>query len=668
MFSFFKSGSSSSSPSSSGEVFSGAALPAVHGRFNVERLPAGRAELGLPEGAGGLFVGFIPPYANFQSAADGLSRLVTGGAANTRFAALSSNGALCSGGQTTYCGAEAHDREGSFLWLSDALIEKSEVFSLDLRVGQGSTVGERVAKIAQELKGVNPSFPINAQDTFALVFCDGLSASEGFLMRAWYESQRFPCLAIGGSAGGKLDFSGTYMHNGQRVLTGQAMLIFCKVRPGIRFSPFKSQNFVPAGKSWLVADADPIARTVSSVFTQDGRTQGFLAALAAHFRCAEHEVEKNLAGHTFAVSVDGEMFIRSVASLGADKTSFFCDIEFGDCLHLLKVTDFVATTQQDWQQFLSGKGAPVAMLLNDCVLRRLGNAAVLGRAAFFADTPAAGFSTFGEILGIPINQTLSALAFFKDDGSYKDAFMSAFPVRYAAFATHYTQRALQRWITLNGLQGGMVEQVLGYERKVQPVIDTLPSLAAGFRQQAATLGQAMSLMADVGKSAKDSQSSQASLGAGLDDLERLSKAIGSITGGISAIADQTNLLALNAAIEAARAGEAGRGFAVVADEVRKLAQSAKHQADATASSIQEAVHTITSIRRIAQETLVSIDGLISKSEEASTRIEQMTTDAAREQAQVTQSLSSVDELTQGMATLNELLGRLDHLQAMSSKL
>jgi hypothetical protein len=664
MFSFFKSNQAKAHMAPSSSSASGAM--AVRGRFNADRLPGNREALGLPA-AGGVFIGFVPPYADFKSVTDGLSRSVANDG-KTTFAALSSTGALCSGGETTYCGAEAHDREGSFLWLSEDIIERSEVFSIDLRVGQGVTVAERVSKIAQELNSVHPSFAINAQDTFALVFCDGLSASEGFLMRAWYESQRFPCLAIGGSAGGKLDFSATYIHDGQRVLSGRAMLVFCKVRKGIRFSPFKTQNFVPAGKSWLIADADPIARTVSSVFGRDGQTVGFLSALAAHFGCAEHEVEKKLVGHTFAVSVNDEMFIRSVATLGADKTTFFCDIEFGDCLHLLKMTDFIETTQRDWQQFLSGKGEPLAMLLNDCVLRRLGNPTLLGRARFFADTPAAGFSTFGEILGIPINQTLSSLVFFRESEHYKDAFMSAFPVQYAGFSTHYTQRALQRWITLNDMQRDMVEQVVRYERTVEPVVATLPSLAKGFRQQAETLNQAMSLMTDVGASAKSSQSSQASLGAGLDDLERLSKAIGSITGGISAIADQTNLLALNAAIEAARAGEAGRGFAVVADEVRKLAQSAKNQADATASSIHEAVKTITDIRQIAQQTLGSINQLILKSEQASEQIAQMTTDAAREHQQVTLSLTNVDELTEGMATLNALLGRLDHLQGMAAKL
>jgi hypothetical protein len=644
------------------------AVPAVSGRFNADRLPD-RAEVLMGASAGGgLFIGFVPPHADFRSTADGLGRLLASGPRPPQFAALSSTGALCSGGSSTYCGAETRDREGSFLWLSGDVVERCETFAVNLRVGEGSSVNERVSRIAQELKKVKPSFAIEAHETFALVFCDGLSASEGFLMRAWYESKRFPCLAIGGSAGGKLDFSATYIHDGRQVLTGHALLVFCKVRRGIRFSPFKTQNFVPTGQSWMVADADPVARTVTSVFMADGQALGFLPALAAHFRCSEAEVEGHLAGHTFAVSVGDEMFIRSIAALGADHTSFFCDIEFGDRLHLLKKTDFIDTTQRDWQQFLSGKGKPLAMLLNDCVLRRLGNADVLGRAAFFADIPAAGFSSFGEVLGIPMNQTLSALVFFKENEAYTDAFMSTFPVQYAAFASHYSQRALQRWVTLNGMQRTMVDRVVSYERGVRPVIDTLPALSAGFQQQAATLTHALALMSEVGVSAKASQSSQSALDAGLDDLDRLSKAIGSITGGISAIADQTNLLALNAAIEAARAGEAGRGFAVVADEVRKLAQSAKNQADATASSIREVVQTIASIRHIAQETLSAMNGLIAKSEQAATQISQMNVDAEREQTQVAQSLASVDDLTRGMTVLNELLERLDYLQAITAKL
>lgn len=656
MFSFF-------SNKTANEAKAAKSAPlASTGRFNVERLPSNLSEW-LP-GTGGLFLSFVPPHAHFESASHSLAKLAEGSAC--RFAALSSTGALCSGGVSSYCGAGSTDREGSYLWLSPELIPRSESFTVDLRIGQGKTVPERVAQIGAELRKIRPSFPINAANTFALIFCDGLSASEGFLMRAWYESKLFPCLTIGGSSGGKLDFSGAYIHDGRQVQTGKALVIFCQVAPGIQFSPFKSQNFLPTGKSWLIAESDPIRREVTSVFTNNGETQPFAAALAEHFRCSYEQLGQQLANHTFAVSVEGEMFIRSIAALGEDKTAFFCDIEFGDRLHLLKATDFIETTRNDWQKFLNGKGQPLAMLLNDCVLRRLGNEKLLGRADFFSELPAAGFSTFGEILGIPINQTLSALVFFRADAHYRDPFMEGFPANYAAFHSHYAQRALQRWEMLNDMQRGLVNQVVSYEESVQPFVETLPMLAEGFTRQVQTMTQAMGLIDSVGQSAQASQATQVNLNRGLDDLERLSRDIQSITGGISSIADQTNLLALNAAIEAARAGEAGRGFAVVADEVRKLAQSAKGQADATSESIRQAVDTIGKIRQVAAQTVAAIEELMQNSQEAQAQITRMNEDARQEQTVIDERLQGADQLAGNVQQLKDLLHRLDRLQALAA--
>jgi hypothetical protein len=636
---------------------------AATGRFDARNLPGDISQLGV--GDEGLFMAFLPPHVDFTSVASRLAML----AGNRTFAAISSAGALCSQqAGSVYCGGAAQDTEGSWLWLSPEIVERVEIHTVNLHAGGSASASERVNQIRADLERLQPGFPLSSRNTFALVFCDGLSASEGFFMRAWYESQRFPCLAIGGSAGGKLDFSGTFMHDGRSVAQGKAMVIFCKVKPGIRFAPFKTQNFVSAGKSWLVAEADPVARTVSSVFGADGQPQTMAAALAGHFGCTTGQVEAKLAGHTFAVSVGGEMFIRSIASFSQDKVGFFCDLEFGDQLYLLKATDFVTATLRDWEQFIANKPKPVALFLNDCVLRRLGNSSVLGQARFFSDTPAAGYSSFGEIMGIPINQTLSALAFFSSEGNASEEYMDQFPVQYAAFASHYAVRALARWEALNVIQNKVVGRVVNYQNNLNPLLKALPALEEAALKQTATLNDALARMEEIAHFVDNTKQAQTKLESGLDDLERISQAISSITGGISAIADQTNLLALNAAIEAARAGETGRGFAVVADEVRKLAQSAKQQADATAKSIREAVQTISSIRTVASNSVSTMHELSVKTGNAAEQIQHMNESAQEERQAVQGSLASLDSLSSGMDAMNETVAQLNRLQSMAAKL
>ncbi|MEA9389315.1 methyl-accepting chemotaxis protein [Acerihabitans sp. TG2] len=620
-------------------------------------MPTSLKSLGIADKAG-LLLAFIPPEANFAKVHGGLQRLAT---TNRTVLSLSSTGALCSqAGASTYC--DMAGPQGSWLWLPQTLISHHEVHSVDLHVQDKANVRQRVEAIRQELDRIRVKMPLSSDRTFALIYCDGLAACEGFLMQAWYASGRFPCLAIGGSAGGLLDFSATHIGIGNAVLQGKAVLVFCRMAKGKSFAPFKSQNFEPTSQSWLVAESDPITRTVTSLFDEKGRPQPINAVLAKYFNCEPAQIGQKLEGKTFAIKVDDEYYIRSVATLQTDRISFFCDLEFGDRLYLLQSTDFLTTTQGDWKRFIADKGKPSALLLNDCVLRRVGNAASLAKAHFFDNVPAAGFSSFGEIFGVPINQTLSALAFFDHDVKA----MSLFPIEYAAYSGHYALRALRRWQALHALQSNVIDHVVDYQQELSPLLTALPQLENATMRQTETLALAESSIRSISDAAIRTRAAQDRLENELNALEKISHGITKITSGISAIADQTNLLALNAAVEAARAGSAGRGFAVVADEVRRLARSAKEQADATTQNIAEAADTISRIRTVALETIGTTQDMADQSISAAEQIALMGSETSKERSNVKTNLGRLNDLTKGMDAMHDAVEQLTTLKHLAS--
>ena len=638
-------------------IRSGRGSQPANGTFDCRQLPVSLKNAGLPGHAAGILLNFVPPEADFQQVSQAWQRFTS---ADLTVISLSSNGALSSSGrQTTYC--EGNGQEGSWLWLPKSLIAQHETHIVDLHVSDTQTAAQRIRAIQQELERLPLRMPLSADRTFAMIYCDGLSASEGFMMQAWYNSGRFPCLAIGGSAGGKVTFDGTWIGVGGQVLQGKAVIVFCQMAPGKSFAPFKSQNFTPLDKSWLIAEADPVARTVTSVFDAQGQQQRFTEALAKQIGCNEQQLSERLKGLTFGVKVGEEYFIRSIAKISSDSVQFFCDLEFGDRLFLMQETDFKQATRRDWERFIAGRGRPAAILMNDCILRRVGNEGQLHNAHFFKGLPAAGFSSFGEILGVPINQTLSALVFFNQDVKA----MTQFPVEYAGYAAHYAQRALRRWEALNSVQTRVLDRVINYQQELAPLMQALPVLEAATQSQGDALGMAENSIRAISAIATESQQAQSRLGEGLDDLEKISNGINEITHGISNIAFQTNILALNAAVEAARAGEAGRGFAVVAGEVRRLAHSSKEQAEATASNISDAVSTISHIRGVASNTVKTATDMAERSISAADTIAAMSHQKRNERADIAKHLGSLRELTLGMDAMQEAVAQLKVLQTLS---
>jgi hypothetical protein len=543
-----------------------------------------------------LAVAFVSPHLDFASVTDRLRRL----AGQTPVLAVSTAGELCAiGGGSLYRPTGDSWSSVVIQIFSPDLIAQASLHSIplhneDIRKGSPTlTQDQRVERIMGSLAEVKPPFALDAKDCLALTFVDGLSACENALMEAIYRCGRFPCLFIGGSAGGKFDFRNTYIHDGRRVVENHAVVAFIKLAPGKRYGALKSQNFRKTSHSFVIIDANPALRTVTAIYDPaTGHAVPAVDAIAKVLGVPPGQLGDKLAGRTFGIELGGELFVRSVAAMDVEKgtISFFCDINPGDELLLLEATDFAEQSRRDMDAFLRGKPRPVAALLNDCILRRLNNADVLTRLNGAWPIPVAGFSTFGELFGINVNQTLTAIVFF-DAGAepFSDDLVDSFPIHYARFVEYFIRSRLNRVEILNRIRSVLIGHLTDHLGAGDALAREFETLQGGMTDIRAKLEGVRGGIRANAAGAGDSGEAEA-LAKGFEALHGHAAGMRDVIKIIDSIAAQTNLLALNATIEAARAGEAGRGFAVVAGEVKKLAND-------TRSSLGRSQTAITAIEQ-----------------------------------------------------------------------
>jgi len=628
--------------------------------------------------ATGLCIAYISPHMDFQSTSHNIKQQLRQIAGDCKVIAVSTSGELCSGGASLYCETgnswntivlQCFDRA----MFSGISIHAIPLHNDDLKRGEVSLAQDvRIDRIAQSLSSVHLPFSIDFHNTVALTFLDGLSASESFFSQAVFKSQKFPCHFIGGSAGGKFDFKNTYVFDGEQIRQGCAVVAFLKLSPMYRYAIFTSHNFEKQHASFMITEASAEQRWVKSVLTQDHQVVPFTQALKNHFKIStDQDLEKQLENYSFAIEIDGQLFIRSISGFdfANDKVSFYCDIAMGEELYLVKRQDFVNKTKQDFTKFLSNKRGATAVggILNDCILRRLYNGNALNQLHCFDQIPTAGYSTFGELYGVNINQTLTALFFFQlenEQAIFEDESVDLFPILYAKFQNYGILRRLKQSDIISKLRKEIIHQLEHYR-------ELMPELTSQLSGMESNVGNISGQVAQLGDSLSHHLSQ-------LDSLLQLNNSIQpktvtlnsstenikEILNVINKIADQTNLLALNAAIEAARAGEHGRGFAVVAEEVRKLAQNTQESLHKTNGSIQGLIVNVGEISGLIGQNSSTGDEFARSTQQFNQSLAAVSHDIQDASSSIVRTVSSLREASHMADRVGNNLKTLERLTEM----
>ena len=413
-------------------------------------------------------------------------------------------------------------------------------------------------------------------------------------------------MIIGGSAGGKFDFKETFLFNNEQSIRHSAVIILTKIKANIKYGVFKSQSCEKTNLSFLVAQSNMLNRSVQSVLNSRGnRIVNFVDSLCHHLNCSLSDLKTVLADYTFAIEVDGELYIRSVSNIDIENKSisFFCDISFGDLLYLVKNKEFVSQTNIDFANFSARKKTkPIGGILNDCILRRLLNSSNLNALKTFENIPLAGFSTFGELLGLNINQTLTALFFYEveNENDFHDEYVDNFVHKYAKFAAYFTQREIHKYQLIAKVRTAVINSLKEAFPLIKDMVEILNYVYEDTTQTNKLITEMTKKFEKFSNDILSNVETNTKLVENMSNLTKNATDTKQVLSSISSIAIQTNLLALNAAIEASRAGAFGNGFKVVADEVKKLA--AKTQASLTDSNKSVDV-TIKSVNFISSDII-----------------------------------------------------------------
>ena len=86
-----------------------------------------------------------------------------------------------------------------------------------------------------------------------------------------------------------------------------------------------------------------------------------------------------------------------------------------------------------------------------------------------------GSSTFGELLGLNINQTLTALFFYEvsENSTYHDEYLDGFVDKYATFCTYFKEREIHQYQLLSRVRTTLLANLKDAFPLIQDMVNIL---------------------------------------------------------------------------------------------------------------------------------------------------------------------------------------------------
>lgn len=256
-----------------------------------------------------------------------------------------------------------------------------------------------------EFTGTSPA-EMDPARYVGLVLHDGMSVAEEAVMSSLSSATNVPF--VGGSAGDDAKFQTTWVFIDGQPKTGAAVLAL--LEPRRSYSVLKTQSFDVLDTVLTVTDVDESTRTVHT-FNDRPAAEEYARALGTSVAELPAQFMKHPLGLVLA---NGEPFVRSPQQVRGASIVFYCQVKAGMALHVLRARDIVADTRRDLEAQIAKMGGCQGILNFHCILRTLeleakGQCDAYG--ALFAQTPTAGFSTYGESYIGHINQTSTMVLF-----------------------------------------------------------------------------------------------------------------------------------------------------------------------------------------------------------------------------------------------------------------